>query len=76
MPTSLLGISKEELDRVNGAIYRACAVRPRCVVVDTSFLSDAHGLVVKYYQRDGVHLSPEGYEAWAARLRAALDTLK
>jgi GDSL-like lipase/acylhydrolase family protein len=53
----------EELHRLNAAIREICAAKSGCTFVDTSFMS-----AQEFYQADGVHLSPAGYEAWLARL--------
>jgi lysophospholipase L1-like esterase len=65
--------TNERIAQVNARL-RAVALQHGATFVDAhDALADSHGLLALPYTREGLHLSPEGYEVLAAILRPYLS---
>lgn len=60
-------LDQQAVEAVTGRISRSCARRQHCTFIATDSLPPDS------FREDGIHLSKEGYGAWAEKLRAALE---
>ena len=65
-----------EVNEANRLIRELCASNPRLQFVDTApaFLNATGEPDPALFVEDGLHLNPEGYAFWAARLKPVLET--
>lgn len=69
--TSYFAAKIQEINRG----YREVAERNGATYVDLwPAMADEHGALIKAYTFDSLHLTPEGYRAWAGVLRPYLST--
>jgi len=75
MPVRRKGILLSDITDANNMIKTSCEKRGNCTYVDTwRFLADRNGKMIdRFFLDDGVHLSPEGYRAWIAELKQAMQ---
>lgn len=75
MPIGRRGVLLSDITDANNAIKTLCEKRGNCIYVDTwRFLADRNGKIIKrFFLDDGVHLSSEGYKAWIAALKQAMQ---
>jgi lysophospholipase L1-like esterase len=75
MPIKRRGILLSDIIDANNMIKALCEKRGNCIYVDTwKFLTDMKGQMINHlFLDDGAHLSSEGYKAWIAALKQAMQ---